>query len=164
MIRTDEVKRYLDSHPSDVTVVLPFEGQQNAEIVEMIEKLRPDAVFIDDLMRKLSVDYVREMILFPDSYFRQYYCSTDTFSNALHEFDRQTKKMGEYYRAHLMNDHEIRSVVEQVIRMEYPEVAKYFDHLNGKDILYIIDDAEIKTAERELKRHFLPKDVTFLTL
>ena len=45
-----EIKTYLDSHPSDVTVILPFEGQQNIEIEEMIERLRPDAVFIDDLM------------------------------------------------------------------------------------------------------------------
>ncbi len=57
-----------------------------------------------------------------------------------HEFDRQSKRMGEFYRTHLMNDYEIYSVVEQVIRTEYPEVAKYFDSINGKDILYIIGD------------------------
>ena len=45
-----EIKTYLDFHPSDVTVILPFEGQQNIEIEEMIERLRPDVVFIDDLM------------------------------------------------------------------------------------------------------------------
>ena len=48
-----EIKTYLDFHPSDVTVILPFEGQQNIEIEEMIERLRPDAVFIDDLMLKV---------------------------------------------------------------------------------------------------------------
>ncbi len=50
MMPFHEVKTYLDSHPSDVTVILPFEGQQNIEIEEMIERLRPDVVFIDDLM------------------------------------------------------------------------------------------------------------------
>ena len=48
-----EIKTNLDSHPSDVTVILPFEGQQNIEIEEMIERLRPDAGFIDDLMLKV---------------------------------------------------------------------------------------------------------------
>ena len=162
-----EIKTYLDSHPSDVTVILPFEGQQNIEIEEMIERLRPDTVFIDDLMLKLSVDYVREMILSPGSYFRQFYCTPESFCEALHEFDRQTKKIGEYYRTHLMNDYEIRSVVEQVIRTEYPEVAMYFDNINGKDILYIIGDGDetdhsVKTAGKELKRYFSPRSVRFL--
>ena len=162
-----EIKTYLDFHPSDVTVILPFEGQQNIEIEEMIERLRPDAMFIDDLMLKLSVDYVREMILPPGSYFRQFYCTTESFCDALHEFDRQSKRMGDFYRTHLMNDYEIRSVVEQVIRTEYPEVAKYFDSINGKDILYIIGEGDeteqlVKTAKRELKRHFSPRSVRFL--
>ncbi len=77
--------------------------------------------------------------------------------------------MGEYYRTHLMNDHELRSVIEQVIRTEYPEVANYFDNINGKDILYVLDDNEedghsIETATRELKRYFSPKSITFITL
>ena len=66
-----------------------------------------------------------------------------------------------------MDDYEIRSVVEQVMRMEYPEVAKYFDNINGKDTLYIIGDDDetdqlVKTAKRELKRHFSPRSVRFL--
>ncbi len=168
MTLLQKVKTYLASHPSDITVILPFEGQQNSRVIDVIERLRPDAVFIDDLMRKLGITYVRELILQQSSYFRQYYCSPDMFRNALCEFDRQTKKMGEYYRTHLMNYYELRSVVEQVIRTEYPEVANYFDNINGKDILYIIDGSEegshsIETATRELKRYFSPKSITFIT-
>ncbi len=169
MTSLQKVKTYFASHPSDITVILPFEEQQNGRTMDMIESLRPDAVVIDDLMRKLSVIYVRELILHPGSYFRQCYCTSESFKNAIREFDRQTKKMGEYYRTHLMTDYELRSVIEQVIRTEYPEVANYFDNINGKDLLYVIDNSEegshsIVTAAREMKRYFSPKSLTFVTL
>ncbi len=47
-----EIKTYLDSHPSDVTVILPFEGQQNIEIEEMIERLPEVAMYFDNINGK----------------------------------------------------------------------------------------------------------------
>ncbi len=87
MTLLQKVKTYLATHPSDFMVILPFEGQQNGRIMDMINRLCPDAIFIDDLMCKLSTTYVRELILQQDSYFRQYYCLPDIFRNALCEFD-----------------------------------------------------------------------------
>lgn len=42
----------MDSHPSDVTVILPFEGQQNIEIEEMIERLPEVAMYFDNINGK----------------------------------------------------------------------------------------------------------------
>lgn len=79
-----------------------------------------------------------------------------------------TSKMGDKYRTHLMRNRDIRTVVEQTIRIDYSQVAKYFDSINGKDVLFVDDNigrgSSIRISTRELQRYFTPNSITFFNI
>lgn len=161
-------KKFFSNHSSNVTVILPSDGSLNGLFANIIKCYNPGSVFIDDLLIKLDVEEVRRILLEPGSLFRKVYNKPDLFRKALAEFDIHAQKMGNRYRTHLMRNKEIRSVVEQTIRINYPQVAKYFDNINNKDVLVVDDNIgmgnSIKVAINELKRHYTPNSITFLTL
>lgn len=161
-------KKFFDTHSSHVTVILPSNGTLNSLFANIIKKYNANSIFIDDLLIKMSVEEVRRIIMEPNSPFRQVYDTPFLFKRALAEFDMYTSKMGEKYRTHLMRNKDIRTIVEQTIRIDYPQVARYFDSINGKDVLFVDDNigrgSSIRVATRELQRYYTPNSITFLTL
>lgn len=161
-------KKFFDTHSSHVTVILPSNGTLNSLFANIIKKYNANSIFIDDLLIKMSVEEVRRIIMEPNSPFRQVYDTPFLFKRALAEFDMYTSKMGEKYRTHLMRNKDIRTIVEQTIRIDYPQVARYFDSINGKDVLFVDDNigrgSSIRVATRELQRYYTPSSITFLTL
>ncbi len=160
--------KFFSTHSSNVTIILPSVGRLNSMFANIIMSYNKGSIFIDDLMIKMDTDEVRRLILLKDSPFRKVYNTPDLFERALAVFDIYADKMGDIYRTHLMHDKDIRSVVEKTIRINYPQIAKYFDSINNKDVLVIDDNigrgSSIKAAIRELKNCYSPNSITFLTL
>ena len=160
--------KFFSTHSSNVTIILPSVGRLNSMFANIIMSYNKGSIFIDDLMIKMDTDEVRRLILLKDSPFRKVYNTPDLFERALAVFDIYADKMGDIYRTHLMHDRDIRSVVEKTIRINYPQIAKYFDSINNKDVLVIDDNigrgSSIKAAIRELKNCYSPNSITFLTL
>jgi hypothetical protein len=160
--------KFFSTHSSNVTIILPSEGRLNSIFANIIMSYNKGSIFIDNLMIKMDTDEVRRLILLKDSPFRKAYNTPDLFERALAVFDIYADKMGDKYRTHLMHDKDIRSVVEKTIRINYPQIAKYFDSINNKDVLVIDDNigrgSSIKVAIRELKNYYSPNSITFLTL
>jgi hypothetical protein len=160
--------KFFSTHSSNVTIILPSEGRLNSMFANIIMSYNKGSIFIDDLMIKMDTDEVRRLLLLKDSPFRKVYNTPDLFERALAVFDIYADKMGDKYRTHLMHDKDIRSVVEKTIRINYPQIAKYFDSINNKDVLVIDDNigrgSSIKVAIRELKNYYSPNSITFLTL
>ena len=161
-------KKFFETHSSHVTVILPSDGALNSLFANIIKQYNGNSIFIDDLLIKMSVEEVRRIILEPNSPFRKVFNTPNLFRRAIAEFDMYTSKMGDKYRTHLMRNRDIRTVVEQTIRIDYPQVAKYFDNINGKDVLFVDDNigrgSSIRISTRELQRYFTPNSITFLTL
>jgi hypothetical protein len=161
-------EKFFSTHSSNVTVILPSEGELNSMFANIIKSYNKNSIFIDDLMLKMSVEEVRRLILEPNSHFREVFNTSMLFRRALAEFDMYTKKMGDKYRTHLMRNRDIRTIVEQTIRINYPQVAQYFDSINNKNVLVIDDNigrgSSIKVAIKELQKYFSPNSITFLTL
>ena len=160
--------KFFSTHSSNVTIILPSEGRLNSMFANIIMSYNKGSIFIDDLMIKMDTDEVRRLLLLKDSPFRKVYNTPDLFERALAVFDIYADKMGDKYRTHLMHDKDIRSVVEKTIRINYPQIAKYFDSINNKDVLVIDDNigrgSSIKVAIRELKNYYSPNSIAFLTL
>ena len=160
--------KFFSTHSSNVTIILPSEGHLNSMFASIIMSYNKGSILIDDLMIKMDTDEVRRLILQKDSLFRKVYNTPGLFRRALAEFDMYANEMGDKYRTHLMHDKDIRTAVEKTIRINYPQVAKYFDSINNKDVLVIDDNigrgSSIKVAIRELKNYYSPNSITFLTL
>ena len=155
-------------YKSDVTMVLPSSGILNKEIANVANELNPDAKFIDDLLIKMSVEEVREMILLPNSIFRKKYNNRKAFEMALNKFDTYSERMGDTFRTHFIKDNKLREVIEQTIRIEWNTVAKYFDAINDRYIFIVDDGTEDKESVIDLREEILtyysPKSITVLTL
>lgn len=161
-------KKFFSKYKSDVTIVLPSSGILNKEIANVANELNPDAKFIDDLLIKMSVEEVREIILLPNSIFRKKYNNRKAFEMALNKFDTYSERMGDTFRTHFIKDNKLREVIEQTIRIEWSKVAEYFDCINDKDILLLDDNighgtSIINTCD-EILTYYAPKTITVLTL
>lgn len=162
------IKNFFSIRHNNVTVILPYDGELTELLVDMIGHFNSNVAFIDNLLIKLDIEEVRRIILEPDSEFRKVYPIPYLFKDALADFDKFTQDVDSRYTSSLIPDLYMRSVVENVIRLNYPEVAKYFDNINTKDVLAI--DYDIKSGKavnrtiHELKTYYQPKTITFVTL
>lgn len=162
-------KKFFSMYQYPVTIMLPTQGPLNTYMVELAKKYCKGIVVIDNLMVKLEVSEVREMILLPNSLFRKKFSTRDSFLKALDIFDENTDKMADgIYRSHLMKNQAIRSVIDQTFKIEERHAAKYIEAINGKDVLLLDDNvghgSTIKTACKEMLSYYKPKSITVLTL
>lgn len=162
------IKKFFESYTSDVTVMVDSKSPLNKTFATLVNKYNPNAVFIENLILKMSINEIRTLILAPNSLFRKVYNNSNLFNNALADFDRITKKMGNYYRAHLMYDEDLRSVIDKTIKLNDKIIADYMDNINGKNILIIDDNIgygnSVKYSCKEMMEYYTPKTITFLSL
>ena len=162
-------KKFFSKYKSDVTIVLPSNGILNKDIANLANKMNSDALFINDLLIKMTTDEVRDMILLPNSLFRKTYNTRRSFETALSKFDNYVDHMeNDIFRVHYIKDPQLRTTIEQTIRIEWNAVAKYFDAINDKDILLLDDNigygtSIINTCD-EILTYYSPKSITVLTL
>lgn len=162
-------QKFFSKYKSDVTIILPSEGILNKDIANLANKMNSNALFINDLLVKMTTDEVRDMILLPNSLFRKTYNTRRTFETALSKFDNYVDHMeNDIFRVHYIKDPQLRTTIEQTIRIEWNTVAKYFDAINDKDILLLDDNIGygttiINTCD-EILTYYSPKSITVLTL
>ncbi len=162
-------QKFFSKYKSDVTIVLPSNGILNKDIANLANKMNSDALFINDLLIKMTTDEVRDMILLPNSLFRKTYNTRRAFETALSKFDNYVDHMeNDIFRVHYIKDPQLRTTIEQTIRIEWNSVAKYFDAINDKDILLLDDNIGygttiINTCD-EILTYYSPKSITVLTL
>ena len=153
----------------DVTIVLPSNGILNKDIAKIANKMNSNALFINDLLVKMTTEEVRDMILLPNSLFRKTYNTRRAFETALSEFDNYVDHMeNDIFRVHYIKDPQLRTTIEQTIRIEWNTVAKYFDAINDRYIFIVDDGTEDKESVIDLREEILtyysPKSITVLTL
>lgn len=162
-------QKFFSKYKSDVTIVLPSNGILNKDIANLANKMNSNALFINDLLVKMTTDEVRDMILLPNSLFRKTYNTRRAFETALSKFDNYVDHMeNDIFRVHYIKDPQLRTTIEQTIRIEWNTVAKYFDAINDKDILLLDDNigygtSIINTCD-EILTYYSPKSITVLTL
>lgn len=162
-------QKFFSKYKSDVTIVLPSNGILNKDIANLANKMNSNALFINDLLVKMTTDEVRDMILLPNSLFRKTYNTRRAFETALSKFDNYIDHMeNDIFRVHYIKDPQLRTTIEQTIRIEWNSVAKYFDAINDKDILLLDDNigygtSIINTCD-EILTYYSPKSITVLTL
>jgi hypothetical protein len=160
---------FFSKYKSDVTIVLPSNGILNKDIANLANKMNSNALFINDLLVKMTTDEVRYMILLPNSLFRKTYNTRRAFETALSEFDNYVDHMeNDIFRVHYIKDPQLRTTIEQTIRIEWNTVAEYFDAINDRYIFIVDDGTEDKESVIDLREEILtyysPKSITVLTL
>lgn len=160
--------KFFDKYSSDVTIVIPSQGVLNRLIYDIAKKRNSTSLFVDDILLKLTVTEVMDMIKNPNSLFRQIYPDRFSFINAINELKRYTSKMGTYFRSHFVANMEMRNAIEYTIRVEEENVSKYMDAINGKNILLLDDNvgfgSTIKQTCKLLREIYSPNSITMLTL
>lgn len=72
------------------------------------------------------------------------------------------------FRVHYIKDPQLRTTIEQTIRIEWNTVAKYFDAINDRYIFIVDDGTEDKESVIDLREEILtyysPKYITLFTL
>lgn len=162
-------QKIFSKYKSDVTIVLPSNGILNKDIANIANKINPNALFINDLLVKMTTDEVRDIILLPNSLFRKTYNTRRVFETALSKFDNYVDHMeNDIFRVHYIKDPQLRTTIEQTIRIEWNTVAKYFDAINDRYIFIVDDGTEDKESVIDLREEILayysPKSITVLTL
>lgn len=162
-------QHFFSKYKSDVTIVLPSNGILNKDIANLANKMNSNALFINDLLVKMTTDEVRDMILLPNSLFRKTYNTRRAFETALSKFDNYVDHMeNDIFRVHYIKDPQLRTTIEQTIRIEWNTVAKYFDAINDRYIFIVDDGTEDKESVIDLREEILtyysPKYITLFTL
>lgn len=162
-------QKFFSKYKSDVTIVLPSNGILNKDIANLANKMNSNALFINDLLVKMTTDEVRDMILLPNSLFRKTYNTRRAFETALSKFDNYVDHMeNDIFRVHYIKDPQLRTTIEQTIRIGWNTVAKYFDAINDRYIFIVDDGTEDKESVIDLREEILtyysPKCITLLTL
>lgn len=162
-------QKIFSKYKSDVTIVLPSNGILNKDIANLANKMNSNALFINDLLVKMTTDEVRDMILLPNSLFRKTYNTRRAFETALSEFDNYIDQMDDgIFRVHYIRESALRTIIEQTIRIEWSTAAKYFDAINDRDVFIVDDGTEDKESVIDLREEILtyysPKSITLLTL
>lgn len=161
--------KFFKTHNYPVTIVLPFNGPLNVYVLEIAKQYNKDIKVIDDLMIYLSVEEVREMLIAPNSLFRETFQSERDFYRALNDFDRYTSKMiDEVFRTHLVENNKLRKTIEQTFQIQESIVYNYMSAINNNDILILDDNvgfgSSIKNLYNEIRAYYSPKSITVLTL
>lgn len=162
-------QNFFSKYKSDVTIVLPSNGILNKDIANLANKMNSNALFINDLLVKMTTDEVRDMILLPNSLFRKTYNTRRAFETALSKFDNYVDHMeNDIFRVHYIKDPQLRTTIEQTIRIEWNTVAKYFDAINDRYIFIVDDGTEDKESiidlREEILTYYSPKYITLFTL
>lgn len=161
--------KFFNEHKYPITIMLPSNGPLNNYLLLLAKRYNKEIETIDDMMVKLQVQEVRDMILEPNSLFRKTFVNERDFNRAIKTFDKYTSSMTDgVYRSHYMKNPEIRSVIEQTFKVKDDDVYKYIKAINNKDILILDDNvgfgSSIRNACDEILTFYSPKSITVLTL
>lgn len=164
------VKKYVDTHSFDVTLVLPSTNELNTIIAKAVTDKIDNVDIINDVVCKLSTGDVEDLVMDSNSKFRKYYKGefNDAFKRLGIYLDKMDEECKGTFKRHYIKDTEMRDVLDFTFKKSEDKIAEYANKINDKDVL-IIDDTisrgqSIKDMVKIIKNTYTPKSITVLTL
>ena len=129
-----------------------------------------NAVFVNDVLTKITTEEIMEIASTPNSPFMEYY--KNDIEGALMQLktylDKMDNERGGYFTRHFVTDNKMRNILTYTLKLSDDAVARYAKQIDGKDILLIDDSISrgqtIKEACKILSENYSPKSITVLTL
>ena len=164
------VKKYVDTHSFDVTLVLPSTNELNMIIAKAVIDKIENVDIINDVVCKLTTGDVEDLVMDSNSKFRKYYKGefNDAFKRLGIYLDKMDVECKGTFKRHYIKDTEMRDVLDFTFKKSEDKIAEYANKINDKDVL-IIDDTisrgqSIKDMVKIIKNTYTPKSITVLTL
>ena len=159
---------FIQSHPNmEATLAIPSTNQLNKYFINLFKRKSPNTKVVENLFVKMSVEEVDDCVYKKDSAFRKKY---GKYFDKYYEIFRNycSKMTSGIFRLHLINDPEMRKVIDHTIKMEDRFYGTYMDAINGKDILILDDSIMTGNSLREVYQIiadcYEPKSITILTI
>lgn len=112
------IDKFLARHSSDVTIIVPTSPPLNKFIVDTIISKKPDTLYIEGVLLKLSTDDIRAQINKMDSQFKKVY--RDDFLSARTELYTYLNKMDKdkngVFTRHLIEKAKMRDTVDTKVQ------------------------------------------------
>lgn len=170
------VEKFITKHNSiNTTIAVPSTNRLNKYLIGLIKSKNKGIMVIDNLLVKMTIEEVDDYVFDENSTFRkvygkdfeqkyeifQHYCSRMPYR------DKNGKEKNDF-RLHLIEDMEMRQIINNTIKINNQFYGSYLSAINNKDIL-IIDDSittgqSIKEATKIIADCYEPKSITILTL
>ena len=167
------VKKFLATHNSDITVVIPSGSPVNMLIANTIKQYKKDTNIVNDLLRKLTVEEVWENIDALDSPFRKKFGRTrHDYEDAMNDMKKAFNKMkqlrnGKFTYHFLPINKPYREYITQSLACDEFSRGKYAKEIYQHNILLLDDSISrgqtIKNA-CDILNSFQPKSITVLTM
>lgn len=161
-------KKFLETNQGiDVTIMVPSANELNKYFASIVAKGCKNPQYIDNLLVKMSIQEVDDLINAPDSLFRKTYGPQYDSAHELLEKYYSYMKKG-VFQFHLVQNLEMRKTIEHTIKLSDEFYGKYIDCINDKNVL-IIDDSitfaqSLKESCKIIAECYTPKSITVLTL
>jgi hypoxanthine-guanine phosphoribosyltransferase len=163
------IKKFNSTHKYVAAIFIPSGSSLNYFIANLVKKINPSCITINDTLVKLKADEVYKMLKSPNSKFTKTYGINDQEkNNRLNQYINlmKQKRMGNF-TYHFIKDPDIRNTVEQTMKLS-DNFGKYSESINDKDVL-IVDDSisrgnSIKEACNIIASTFIPRSITVLTM
>ena len=163
-------EKFVNTHSFDISIIVPSTNPLNVLIADtVVSKADGDVKILRDVVRKLTVDEVEDIIQSPESkFFRVYGRDEEKLSSLARYFqDMRKLKNGTFVR-HMVKDQEMRELLDTTMKLSQDKYAEYANCINGRDVL-IIDDTishgqSISEMVKIIKTSYAPKSITILTL
>ena len=150
----------------DVTIAVPSTNELNKYFASVVARGCKNPQYIDNLLVKMSLQEVDDMITKEDSTFRKYYGRQ--YAQKYQILQNYYRTMRNGFQFHKVHDMDMRAVIEYTIKMDDDFYGKYVDAINGKNVI-IVDDSialgnSIKESCKIISENYTPKSITVLTL
>ena len=161
------VKKFLEQNSGmDVTIAVPSTNDLNKYFAGVVARGCKNPQYIDNLLVKMSLQEVDDMITKENSAFRKYYGRQYVQKYQILQNYYRTMRNG--FQFHKVHDMDMRAVIEHTIKLDDAFYGKYVDAINGKNVI-IVDDSialgnSIKESCRIISENYTPKSITVLTL
>lgn len=162
--------KFVSMYQKGITVLIPSGNELNKHIADVVLSKTENGELIEGVICKLTTEEVNDIVLDFNSIFREHY--KDSFNSAYYRLDRfldqMDKQLKGTFSRHLINDPEMRDVLDFTLKVSEYIYAEFANKINGQNIL-IIDDTigsgqSIKEACRIMMESYAPKSITVLTL
>lgn len=162
--------KFVKQYPVGTTIIVPSGNQLNNYIAEIIMAKSKNARLVTNVVCKLTVEDVDDIVMEDNSVFRKVY--KGKFERAYEQLWRYLRKMeqkrnGDFFR-HLIGDRKMRDVLDRTFKKSDDICAEDANVINGENVLIIDDTISRGQTVREIckiiNETFNPKSVTVLTL
>ncbi len=164
------LNKFANQFQGGVAVLIPSGNELNKMFASQLQSKIKGCMLLDDVLIKLTTVELMDIIMKPNSHFKQYYRNRwlqakTSLEGYIKNMDR--RRSGKFSR-HFVKDHEMRNVIDTTLRLSDDAYAKYANVINGQDVLLLDDSIShgqtLKEAINVIKESYSPKSISVLTL